>query len=64
MVKGHIEGKRRLRRIVCGFDQDTFELISNKAEREGISFSEAVRIYVEWGMESEEAYEAYVDYEK
>ena len=35
MVKGHIEGKRRMRRIVCGFEQDTFNHIIKKAEFEG-----------------------------
>ena len=54
MVKGHIEGKRRMRRIVCGFEQDTFNHIVKKAEFEGASVSEVIRTYVEWGIESEE----------
>ena len=53
MVKGHIEGKRRLRRIVCGFEQDTFDHLIRKSESEGISVSEAIRTYVEWGIEDE-----------
>lgn len=53
MVKGHIEGKRRLRRIVCGFEQDTFDHLTRKSESEGISVSEAIRTYVEWGIEDE-----------
>ena len=54
MVKGHIEGKRRLRRIICGFEQDTFDHIVRVAETAGVSVSEVIRIYVEWGMESEQ----------
>ena len=54
MVKGHIEGKRRMRRIVCGFEQDTFNHIVKQAEFEGASVSEIIRTYVEWGIESEE----------
>ena len=53
MVKGHIEGKRRLRRIDCGFEQDTFDHLIRKSESEGISVSEAIRTYVEWGIEDE-----------
>ncbi len=53
MAKGHIEGKRRLRRIICGFEQDTFDHIASKAELEGVSVSEVIRTYVEWGIESE-----------
>ena len=53
MVKGHIEGKRRLRRIICGFEQDTFDHIVRVAETAGVSVSEVIRTYVEWGMESE-----------
>ena len=53
MVKGHIEGKRRLRRIVCGFEQDMFDHLIRKSESEGISVSEAIRTYVEWGIEDE-----------
>ena len=34
MVKGHTEGKRRMRRIICGFEQDTFDHIASKAELE------------------------------
>jgi hypothetical protein len=54
MVKGHTEGKRRLRRIICGFEQDTFDHIVSKAELEDVSVSEVIRTYVEWGIESEE----------
>jgi|TARA_Y100001937_G_C7003380_1_gene277515 hypothetical protein len=54
MVKGHIEGKRRLRRIICGFEQDTFDHIVRVAETAGVSVSEVIRTYVEWGMESEQ----------
>ena len=39
MVKGHIEGKRRLRRIICGFEQDTFDHIVRVAETAGVSVS-------------------------
>ena len=54
MVKGHTEGKRRMRRIICGFEQDTFDHIASKAELEGVSVSEVIRTYVEWGIESED----------
>lgn len=54
MVKGHIEGKRRLRRILCGFEQDTFDLLVKRAEGDGVSVSEVIRTYVEWGMEDEQ----------
>jgi len=54
VTKGHIEGKRRLRRIICGFEQDTFDHIASKAELEGVSVSEVIRTYVEWGIESED----------
>jgi hypothetical protein len=54
MVKGHIEGKRRLRRILCGFEQDTFDLLVKRAEDDGVSVSEVIRTYVEWGMEDEQ----------
>ena len=54
MVKGHTEGKRRLRRIICGFEQDTFDHMVREAETAGVSVSEVIRTYVEWGMESEQ----------
>ena len=53
MVKGHTEGKRRLRRIICGFEQDTFDHMVRVAETAGVSVSEVIRTYVEWGIESE-----------
>ena len=53
MVKGHTEGKRRLRRIICGVEQDTFDHMVRVAETAGVSVSEVISTYVEWGMESE-----------
>ena len=54
MVKGHIEGKRKLRRIICGFEEDTFNHLAKRAEGDGVSVSEVIRTYVEWGMEDEQ----------
>lgn len=54
MAKGHIEGKRKLRRIICGFEEDTFNRLAKRAEGDGVSVSEVIRTYVEWGMEDEQ----------
>ena len=54
MVKGHVEGKRRLRRIICGFEEDTFNHLVKRAEGDSVSVSEVIRTYVEWGMEDEQ----------
>jgi len=54
MAKGHVEGKRKLRRIICGFEEDTFNRLAKRAEGDGVSVSEVIRTYVEWGMEDEQ----------
>lgn len=40
------------RRIVVDFDQDTFDEVSRMAVKNKISFGEAVRQLVEWGLEA------------
>jgi len=37
---------------VCRFEQETFDALRAMAVRDGISLSEAIRIAVEWGLES------------
>ena len=54
MAKGHIEGKRKLRRLICGFEEDSFNRLAKRAEGDGVSVSEVIRTYVEWGMEDEQ----------
>lgn len=43
------------RRIVVSFSQETFEVIRERALKEGGSFAEQVRTLVEWGLEADEA---------
>lgn len=44
-------GKRHQRRIIVGFDDETFEQIRARAKAEQTSFGEQVRLLVEWGLE-------------
>ena len=39
------------RRIVVGFDPETFEQVRNLAKKSGVSFSEQARQLVEFGLE-------------
>lgn len=41
------------RRVICGFDHETFDQIRTRAVREGTSFAEQVRVLCEWGLEAE-----------
>ncbi|WP_398471516.1 hypothetical protein [Tardiphaga sp.] len=41
-----------MRRVVCGFDQETFQVIRDRAVKENTSFAEQVRLLVEWGLEA------------
>lgn len=51
--RGSIQpGRRHQRRIVIGFDDETFAEIRQRAERERTSFGEQVRNLVEWGLEA------------
>ena len=49
------QGKRHQRRIVIGFDDETFSQIRRRAERERTSFAEQARLLIEWGLETEHA---------
>jgi len=40
-----------LRRIVIGFDDETFDAIRHRAIAQKTSFAEQVRQLVEWGLE-------------
>lgn len=40
------------RRIVIGFDDETFQVIRDRSIREKTSFAEQVRLLVEWGLEA------------
>jgi hypothetical protein len=44
--------KRNGRMITVQFDHDTFNQLRNRAIAEKTSFSEQVRLLVEWGLES------------
>jgi hypothetical protein len=46
---------RGQRRIVIGFDEDTFEQIRTRAFKKGTSFAEEARLLIEWGLEAERA---------
>lgn len=45
---------RNRTRIVCDFDPDAFEEVRTRAEREGTSIAEQVRLLVEWGLMADE----------
>lgn len=42
------------RHIAIAFDVDVFNEIRSRAQKEGTSFAEQVRLLVEWGLESAE----------
>jgi len=44
-------GRAGKRRIVVEFDQETFDQVQAKAATDNVSFGEAVRQLVEWGLE-------------
>lgn len=52
-AKGIRPAPDRLLKIGCRFDEDTFKQISERAQQNGTSFSEQVRILVEWGLEAQ-----------
>jgi predicted DNA binding CopG/RHH family protein len=39
-------------RVTLRFDDETFEEIERRAEREGNTIAEQVRLLVEWGLEA------------
>lgn len=43
---------RGRRRIVVDLDDDTFAQAGDKAAKLGVSFSEMVRLLIEWGLEA------------
>jgi len=45
-------GKRHQRRIVIGFDEDTFAQIRSRAAAQRTSFAEQARLLIEWGLEA------------
>jgi hypothetical protein len=46
-------GSGRLRRLSVPFDDDTADQIATRAQREGTSTAEQVRLLVEWGLEED-----------
>lgn len=51
-VSGHTRGRKR--GVPIYFDPDQVEAVNLWRGREGLTFSEAVRTLVEWGLESAE----------
>lgn len=47
--RGSVKGGKR--GTICYFDEETFEQIRARAEKERTSFGEQVRLLVEWGLE-------------
>jgi hypothetical protein len=45
-----VEVRRGMRRINVDFDDEMFEEIRQRAEAEGTSFNEQVRVLCEWGL--------------
>lgn len=53
MARGH--QRCNLRRVVIGFDPDTFAELNARAKRAHTSFAEEVRTLITWGLESANA---------
>lgn len=53
LARGH--DYRQQRRVVVGFDPETFDQIRTRAQQHRTSFAEEVRTLIEWGLESEHA---------
>ena len=53
IVRGHQH--RHQRRIVVGFDPETFEQVRERAARAQRSFAEEARTLIEWGLEADNA---------
>ena len=53
----HVTGHKRGRKhgVPIYFDPDQIDALNQWKERNGVSFSEAVRTLIEWGLESETA---------
>jgi hypothetical protein len=51
--KGHKQPRKLKLGLVCYFDPDQFDEIRTRATKHGTSFSEQVRLLVEWGFEAE-----------
>lgn len=40
-------------KVVCCFDEETFEIVRGRAIKKEISLAEEVRTLVEWGLEAD-----------
>lgn len=45
-------GRRCMRKVVCLFDDETFEQVRQRAIAKETSFAEQIRQLVEWGLEA------------
>lgn len=45
--------RRYQKRIVVGFDPETFDQMRSRAVKAGTSMGEQIRLLVEWGLEAE-----------
>lgn len=56
MPKGPAKGVLRAghRRLVVAFDDEQFDRLRQRAQRENTSVAEQVRLLVEWGFEADE----------
>lgn len=54
VASGFRRSSRETRDITVRFDSETFEQVRQTALREGVSFGEIVRRYVDWGVEAED----------
>ena len=55
VAKGVAQGvsdKPGLKRVVCAFDEETFDQVRARAIAQNTSFAEQVRQLVDWGLEA------------
>jgi hypothetical protein len=45
-------GRKCMRKVVCLFDDETFDAIRSRAIAKETSFAEQIRLLVEWGLEA------------
>lgn len=50
LALGH--ARREQKRIVVSFDEETFDQVNEYARLERVSFAEAIRTLVTWGLEA------------
>jgi hypothetical protein len=48
-----VADRKCLKRVVCAFDDETFDQVRARAVRDQTSFAEQVRQLVEWGLEAD-----------